>query len=288
MISILLFSSGATALASILFLALGSRPPIRLEHIVFGVMMAVCSAYFLAQHDFYLARDVNRKIEIVRLQMAYILLFFSMFATFICLYTDWRPDFRITWAFFSFVAALLAWNFVSPYSLYFTELPQLQNIQDTIGGHVLHLLVAPANAPMVTLFIFQFAIMFGSIYLLLKERPGSWLILAGVSVGSVALATDFVNDAIQGGWPYVGEFGAAIWGICVSLELARDVRRTEQRLENAIRTALVMRDMLNTPLQTLTLGLDLLEGHTPEQQANVDRLKRSVAKISELGQSLKT
>jgi len=280
------FGSGATAVTSVLYLMLGLRKPARLEHLCFSLLMAVLSAFFLVQIYFYRSTEVAQMIEIVRVQMCMILAFFVLFAVFICLYADWRPPRIWIWVYGAWVAGLLIYNLVSPYSLYYSELPKIIEL-NPFGIEAIRMLAAPADPAIFLLLVHNFVVAAGSLIILVRECPGKWFIASGLVVGICSMLLDFANDFVQGGWPYTSEFGAAMWGIFVSLELARDVRRQETQLNDAMRSALVVRDQLNTPLQTLTLGLNLVEGNTQEQKETIERLKRAVARLTELGQSLR-
>lgn len=262
MIQILWFGAGAMAFASLLYLALGSRRPARWEHIVFSGITALVSVYFILQVSFYTATDSAAVTALLRLKMTLVLIWHLGYITFMCLYTDWRPPPKLAVTYFTTVLGFGIYNFMAPATL------------------------AEPDAIGFLFFIFQVLnASFGAV-LIVRERPGKWLILTGIVLGVFSILVDFASYALHLGWPQLGEFCAAIWALFVSIELARDVRRLQERLEQTMRSALLMRDRLNTPIQTLTLGLDLIETPTPEQRANIDRLKRSVNRLTELGRSL--
>ena len=73
------------------------------------------------------------------------------------------------------------------------------------------------------------------------------------------------------------------------LELAKTVVALEQltlRLERMLEISVEVRDKLNTPLQTLAVGLPLYAARVPEQRQRITSLRRAVAELAELGRLL--
>ena len=58
-------------------------------------------------------------------------------------------------------------------------------------------------------------------------------------------------------------------------------------LDRIARSSLEVRDRMNTPLQTLELSIDLLEGHTDESvRKTVERMRRALVRLTELSRKL--
>src|SRR5690606_1025830 len=87
------------------------------------------------------------------------------------------------------------------------------------------------------------------------------------------------------------------WGLLMSIQLAIDFRVTEQQLQvtlhraeqhaaelaNIVDATLRVRDKLNTPLQTLELGLAMREAESSDDVQTLSRLRRAVVELADLG-----
>lgn len=276
---------GAASLSSILNMALGLSRPVEWKYVSFSIAMLFLSVYFGLQHVFYYSTDLELKIEVVRWQIYVALLFFGSFGTFLALYTNWEPPGWIFKTIGVYIGIAALYNYLSPYTLYFTGQPHIAAYQQ-FGSDTIHLLEAPVNVLVVSLFTFEMVVIVGGAYLVYTRKRASKLILTALVVGWCCVTSDFVHDVVKGTWPYLGEFGAVFFAVLMSLELAIDYRSKESHLARALATTIKIRDQLNTPLQTLTLGLDLIAADTPDQQHLVERLKNSVNRLESLGRGL--
>ncbi len=276
---------GFACASAIMFMALGMSKPRDWKYITFAGAMFFLASYFTLQQAFYNSDSLNFKIEVVRWQVNVALLYHGVFAAFLCLYSGWRPHRFLTWGAGAYLLILFVANWVSPYTLYFTAPPKISTITP-IGADTIHLLEAPLNGFVVALFAFGAVTHSWGAYQIRRLQPGKKLVFAALMITLSALGLDLVRDAVGGNWPYSIEFATALLAMLMSLELAIDFRRKETQLARALDTTIHIRDQLNTPLQTLTIGLDLLPAETPEQRSLISRLRASVERLESLGRGL--
>jgi hypothetical protein len=115
-----------------------------------------------------------------------------------------------------------------------------------------------------------------------RRRKGAILALGG-SLVLTTVATDLLRNVFAWSWPYVGGFGVIGFSLLLSMELAIDFRDYERRLTEWVAAATILRDQLNTPLQTLRFGLETLPTSSATERARIDRLQRAVTRLSNLG-----
>jgi hypothetical protein len=121
------------------------------------------------------------------------------------------------------------------------------------------------------------------------------LLLAGLSILTVALWAMHLAGNLPGE-PWVTLFYAVF---AVALLVQRDSERRLTRrlvqanaeasaLERIARSSLAVRDRMNTPLQTLALSLELLDGRVSDAETRelVSRMRRAVVKLTELSTRL--
>lgn len=287
MMSALLWGGcGAACASCVMYLALGISRPLELKHVAFASAMFLISCLFALQHIFYFSENLALKIELVRWEIVIAILFFASFGWFLSLYTQWHPSHWMKALGGGYMAIALIYNQVSPYSLYFVSQPQIAHGVG-LGGEKLLFLDAPVNLFMLSFVAFEFLIIAGGLYLVVKRKPSKKCMLAALTIGLASVLADFIHDAVGGTWPYTAEFSAALMALLMSLELAFDFRRKEDRLARAMDRTIQIRDQLNTPLQSLIFGLDLLATDSPQHHKDlIDRLKVSVARLEVLGRGL--
>ncbi len=276
---------GASFLSGVMYFALGLSRPVEWKHIAFAVSMMILAVYFGLQETFYYSTDLQYKVEIVRYQIYVIIAFFAAFGPFLALYTHWDPPGWVVKSFGVYLGIAALYNYLSPYTLYFVGPPKIATHQQ-FGGDSIHLLEAPVNFFVISLFTFQLIVVVGGAYLVFTRKREKKLILAALLIGLASLSSDFVHDLVSGTWPYTGEFSAALFAFLMSLELALDFRTKENHLARALDSTIKIRDQLNTPLQTLALGLDLIAVELPEKQSLIERLRNSVTRLEGLGRGL--
>ena len=72
-----------------------------------------------------------------------------------------------------------------------------------------------------------------------------------------------------------------------AVERAAERARTEARaLERLAREQLALRDLANTPLQTLEIVVELLRRQHPEARELSDRMERSLVRLRELSRAI--
>ena len=111
---------------------------------------------------------------------------------------------------------------------------------------------------------------------------------------------DVIRDAVGGAWPNVAEFGLVLWGLIMSVQLAIDFRISERRLYAVLTTAeqhadelarlvdatLLVRDKLNTPLQTLELSLATCTPGRPDDEQTLADLRAAVTYLTLLSRAV--
>lgn len=276
---------GFAAASAVLFMAVGLSRPRDWKYILFAGAMFCLASYFSLQEMFYRSASLTFKIEVVRWQINVALVYYFVFSSFLCLYSGWRPHRYLVWATVLYLSLLFLANWFSPYSLYFTEPPHISTITP-IGADTIHLFEAPINSFVVALFLFGVATHSWGAYQIFRLQPRKKLVFLALLITQIALALDLTRDVVGGDWPYSIEFATVLLALLMSLELAIDFRRKENYLARALDSTLHIRDQLNTPLQTLTLGLELLPARTPEEESLVNRLRVSVERLATLGRGL--
>lgn len=132
------------------------------------------------------------------------------------------------------------------------------------------------------------------------ERREGVILGAALVIVVLQHLVDVVRDTVGGSWPYVLEFGLATWGVIMSIELAIDFGIRRSRLSEAlaniergagdlarsIETSLHVRDQLNTPLQTLELGLQMWTARGAESEQTLADMARWVAELTKLGRAV--
>jgi hypothetical protein len=120
------------------------------------------------------------------------------------------------------------------------------------------------------------------------------------ALAGIAAAVGLIAEPVYGGWSHLIEYAIAALSLSMSFGLASEFRAKDQELEAALArarehaahlTGLVadsrrLRDKLNTPLQTLEVGLALRALASPGDAETIARLRRAVARVSELSRAV--
>lgn len=279
---------GAFVATGVLHAGLGLRRPLALLHLSFATMMVGFSVFVLRQLQVYRSQSVEHGIELIRDQGDAAILFFFAFAWFVR-ESGWRI--RAGWAvaYLSILAAGLAYNEMSPYGIYLADRPALMRTE-WLGEEISTFVVVPGYLQLAW-FAFELASFgIGAIAGLLLVRRGDkrsgFSLMAGALMLFAGLAMDFIHELVGGTWPFLTEFALVTFSLLMSVELAIGVREQESELTRLATAALVVRDKLNTPLQTLEVGHDLL-ARGASVGTLVPRLQRATAQLAQLGSMLR-
>jgi hypothetical protein len=117
----------------------------------------------------------------------------------------------------------------------------------------------------------------------------------GVAVGRYLLAAAATRGGLLTGEPGImllyGVFGAALLVYRVRrLAIEREILQVHAEAALAERLAqafLAVRDFANTPIQTIAISVAVLRARCPELAPTLDRIARSVVRLTELGQLLR-
>jgi hypothetical protein len=202
------------------------------------------------------------------------------------------------------LAALFVTNLVAPYGIWFSGEPRL--VASTFGGVPYTTVVAPSLSTLQYIHtLYALAVFVLTFTCALKqirhgERRRGGMLAISLVVVILHHVVDVIRDAVGGTWPFINEFGFVTWGLIMSVQLAIDygnARRrlhatlttSEQRARELARTAeaaLLVRDKLNTPLQTLELSLGVRTPRTSGDEQLLVELCRAVTQISELSRAV--
>jgi hypothetical protein len=117
----------------------------------------------------------------------------------------------------------------------------------------------------------------------------------------VATLLDLAHDFMSGLWPYPSTYASLSLSVVMSVQLAVDFRlkdreltttleRSEEhaaKLAHMLQTSLELRDKLNTPLQTLEMGLALRARRSPGDAAIVTPLLQQVSRLIKLSRAIR-
>jgi len=304
MTALLMAAFGVTLTAAVLHGALGLTRPRDRTYLSFACIMAFVAAYLCFEWELYRTTTSEAAVEAMRRQLIAADGFLAGILVFVPAYTRARLPRWLMAVYWGGLALLFVVNLAAPYGIWFSAEPEL--VRSTFRGEPYTVAVAPPLTAVqylhafyvVSLFVLTFRCALDMIRRG-ERRRGTTLAIALVAL-IVQHGVDIVRDAVGGSWPYMVEFGMVAWGLVMSIQLAIDFRVNQQRLHETLRRAeqhtaelanmveasLRMRDKLNTPLQTLELGLEMCTASGPEDEQALADLRRAVVQVSQLGRAV--
>jgi hypothetical protein len=295
---------GITFGAAVLHAAIGLTRPLDRTHLSFACLMALVATFVYFEWTLYRATTSQEAVEALRRQVIVAHGFLGFVLLFVPAYTHVRISRGVSCAFWVALSMLFVANLVAPYGVWFSGPPQL--IVSTFRGEPYSAVVAPPltfvqyvhTAYVVALVALSVGC--GVIAFRRGERQRGAVIAIALIVVILHHIADVVRDAMSGSWPYVAEFGLVSWGIIMSVQLAIEFRGSEQRLHATLRrsaqhatelaamiqTSLDVRDKLNTPLQTLELGLGLCASRGTQDGEAIARLQCAVVELTHLARAV--
>jgi len=273
MIEVLWAVFGMTTGAAVLYAALGLTRPADRTYLSFACIMATLAAFVYFERELYTSMTASDAIETVRRQIVAGHALIASILIFVPSYTRVRIPRWLFGAYVGVLAILFVTNLVAPLGLWFSGPPDLHLSRFAGGPYTA--VVAPSLSTLQiahTMYVVGvYGLMFSCAVKVIRrgERQRGVMLGIALTLTIVPHVVDVVRDAVGGDWPNLAEFGLVLWGLIMSVQLAIDFRFSEQRLYAMLTTAeehaaelatmieatLRVRDKLNTPLQTLELGL---------------------------------
>jgi hypothetical protein len=303
MTSLIFAALGMVIGSAVLHFALAARRPFDRTYLSFAFIMVFVAAYLFYEHRLYVATSVDTAVEALRYQLVAAYGFIGCSLIFVPSYTRTRIPPAVMITCWLTLATLFILNLALPYGTWLSGRPQL--VVSSFRSEVYTEVIAPpmgivqyANAVLVFL---VFAVTFASALVLIRrgERQRGAALAIALVIAVLHYVVDLIHDAVGGTWPYVAEFGLVAWGLIMAVQLALDYRTTEVRLidtlhdleqhtaelSSMVDAAVVVRDKLNTPLQTLELGLALYTG-SPQHVTTLAELRDAVDELAALGRDV--
>ncbi|NVB80541.1 MAG: hypothetical protein HOV81_19260 [Kofleriaceae bacterium] len=299
----LLVSFGLSLGAAVLNAVLGLTRPLSRTYLSFAWIMAFVAAHLYLEWILY-KRTITpaEAVEVVRLQLLAAHALIAGVLIFIPTYTQIqlpRWIWRVMWV---LLGIFFLVNVLTPYGVWFSAKPRL--IATTVLGELAHTTVPPPLGPLQYAHaVYVVAIGVIAVVCAIKmfgrgNRQRAIAIALSLGIVVVLHLVDVVREAVGGSWLYIGGFGLVAWGIVMTVQLAMSYREVEDgllaalaRLEaqkaemtDAIAVSVRVRDRLNTPLQTLELGLSM----QPDQDAIVEELRHEIHHLTTLGRCIES
>lgn len=307
MTGILLTSFGISLGAAVLNAVLGLTRPLSRTYLSFAWVMAFVAAHVYLQWRLYKwTITPGQAVEVVRLQLLASQALIAGVLVFIPAYTQIQLSrwiWRVMWV---LLGVFFLVNILSRYGIWFSARPRL--IATTYIGEPCHTIVArPIGALQYAHAAYVVAIGVIAVVCAVKTiARGNRQRGISVAISLVLVVLfhlfDVLREALGGSWPYVSGFGLTSWGIVMTIQLAMSYREVEdgllaalarieaqtEELTDAIAVSVRVRDRLNTPLQTLELGLAMQPGEDPQEDAIVDELRHELHHLTALGRSIES
>jgi hypothetical protein len=275
-------AAGICLSAAVSHLALGLGRPRRRTHLTFAALMAIICPFQLVAANFHLARSLESAVTWARYGVALAVPIIAVFGVFVRQYTGARVPRGIAYAFLAISAVWLTYDLAAPRGLLFASAARVD------GGFTR----VPLGPIQLAWHAFNAATVLWGVTAAWRmvergRRSRGITVAIGLTAFLVTVLVDAIRDASGRDWPYVGGFGVMVMATLLSAQLAVDLRDSELRLATLVIESMRIRDELNTPLQTLQLGLDLAAKQGTIEPEHVFTLGRAVEKLRRLGQSLR-
>ena len=295
---------GLSVNAAILHGALGLRRLVDWKYLAFAGMMVLLALFSYFDVQVNRSTVLDDAVAWTRHQQTCAAGLLALFAWFFQAYTRVEIPKTVTRAFWICLVGVVIYNALSPSGIHVGSAPQLVTVRvlGEEGNHVVsqlgsvqvayHLLVAT---------LFGAAIGAGVRMFRRGERRKGGLFVVAISPLLVATLLDLAHDFMSGLWPYPSTYASLSLSVVMSVQLAVDFRlkdreltttleRSEEhaaKLAHMLQTSLELRDKLNTPLQTLEMGLALRARRSPGDAAIVTPLLQQVSRLIKLSRAIR-
>lgn len=295
---------GMSASASLLHAALGLRRPFYYQHLAFAAVMALLAVAIFC--DLRVSRSVSLAAAApwTRASTLTGVWLLASYAWFLRAYARIEVPRVLVFVFGAGLVGIATYAALSPYGIAIGADPRLVEFPQE-ASRSLRVVVSDIGVLQVVYATFVAAVVGAGLVagVQLYRRGHRWqgvLLCAAVIPVVVAIGFDLRNDLVGAARLELTEASATALSLTMSFQLATEFRTSEQRLRPTLRrverrttelaatvgASLVVRDKLNTPLQTLELGLAMLPEHTPKDRKQVAALERALARIIELGRAV--
>jgi hypothetical protein len=295
---------GMTTGAAVLYAALGLMRPLDRTYLSFACIMAMLAAFVFCEATLYTSTTNEAAIETVRRQVLAGHGLLAAVLVFVPSYTHVKIPRWLLAAYWIVLGVLVITNLVVPYGIWYSAPPEL--VPATFRGRPYTAVVAPSLSALqyahTSYVISVYVLMFTCAAKLVRrgERQRGAMLAVALSLAVVPHVIDVIRDAVGGTWPNVAEFGLVTWGLIMSVQLATEYRAREQRLytmldsverhaaelERMVEATLRVRDTLNTPLQTLELGLAGRTAARAGEEQTLADLRDAVTQITLLSHAV--
>jgi hypothetical protein len=283
-------AAGVCLSSAVSHLALGLRRPYDRTHLIFAALMITICPFQLVAGRFYSADSLESAVTFARYGVASAIPSMVLLAVFVRQFTGVTVPRAIAYTFLAINGAWLLYDFVAPRGLLFSSQTNILAIGSQARSQAFsRIALGPVQ---LSWHLFYWApVTWGVIAgwrMARRGRPSGMPLAIGLTAVLITVFVDVMRDAFGRDWPYIGGFGVMVMATLLSAQLARDFRDNERRLARFVRESMSIRDELNTPLQTLQIGLELAAKRgTIDEDENL-RLGRAVAKLAQLGQKLRS
>jgi hypothetical protein len=280
-------AAGVALSSSVTHCALGIRRPRSVKHLSFAALMLVTFPFQLVSARFYTTRSPVEAMATARAGVALAIAIVFLYALFVKKYAHAKIPGWLEGAYVAACAAWLLYDLLSPWGLLFATKPAAV-IVPRDGATVLFTRTPPIGLAWQAFnaLTIVWGIREGVRMARARQRRAGMALVVGSCFVLVTIALDIAKGLFAEDWPYLGGFGIVVLAVVLSAQLAADFRATEQRLADMVAATLVLSDLLNTPLQTLEFGLETLRSGNADERARVQRLRRAVAKLADVGRHL--
>jgi hypothetical protein len=283
-------AAGVCLSSAVSHLALGLGRPRRRTHLTFAALMTIICPFQLVAANFHDASSLASAVTWARYGVALAIVIIAVFGVFIRQYTGARVPRAIAYPFLAISAVWLIYDLAAPRGLLFESQTNILVIGSAARAE--GFTRVPLGSAQLAWHAFNSATVLWAVVagwrMLRRGRPSQGMTVAiGATAFLVTVLVDTIRDASGRDWPYLGGFGVMVMATLLSAQLALDFRKSELRLATLVRESVRIRDELNTPLQTLQFGLDLVAKHGTIEHDHVLRLGRALDKLRRLGQSLR-
>jgi hypothetical protein len=268
--------------------------------------MALAAVYLYLQWKLYHAISSVAACTLKQHQVTVVNLFFACMFIFVPAYTRVRLPKVVASLFAVGLAVAFVANLALPCGLWFSGEPTL--IPSTFRGEPYTNVIAPSmGAPQLAFAFFVMSYMSVAFVCAAKmyargggerQRAVTFAIALAFVIGYGLI--DIIRDNVGGSWPYLVEYGIVGWAVIMSVQLARDFRRSTQSLGIAIEVVDVQSRQLTTMLDalraldrdmrrslgTLETGVVALAQGTTLADEQMCRIVRAVARLEELACSM--
>jgi hypothetical protein len=281
-------ASGVSLSSAVTHVALGLRRPVQPTHLLFALLMLLISPFQLVLASFHAARSPESVVTLGRYGVVLGILAITVFAVFAREYTQARVPRGVAYAFLAINALWLVYDLIAPRGLLFTSSVVPASTGTTSGGFTR----VPVGPVELLWHAFNTATVLwgvvGGWRMVLSGRRSQGLALAlGMTAFLATVLIDAVRDALGRDWVYLGGYGAMVMAVLLSAQLAWDFREGERRLSRLARESMRIRDELNTPLQTLHIGLELAATRGSVEPDRLEILRRALNTLTRLGRNLR-